>query len=436
MPRTAAQGGQTVQDDVTISHRGSRYEIGRGPGYYGIWRVESAEAIAAGQERQHAIEWWTENPQGWVDAWERFTGIEKSGNIAEVTVAPAAPVRADALSGDVLVIGSIPGAGGAAGAGSATGRTPSPLARLSLPVLLLFGVLLGLIGLFPSYVAGQALTAQSAQWLPHLCYLASWVAAAVLLFRGGGRARAGALLALGTSAVTFGLLFADFGQVVAGGFNLTGAGLVLSLLGWLVCTLASVVAVIVWRAGAPGRPPGREATLAAALTGFAALGAAIAFAPSWDSYTLSTPLGVFQSLTAGNAFSNPWPLILGDVLVMVLLVAVVVLAALWQPVKLGAALLAGAAIPMAAQVFSAIAQLLGGTSPAAFGISEGQAARIGLTITSGFTPAFWIFCAFVLALVLTCFRMLTAPESAPPAPSYGFVQDSAPGTQTENLASA
>ena len=113
---------------------------------------------------------------------------------------------------------------------------------------------------------------------------------------------------------------------------------------------------------------------------------------------------------------------------MVLLVAVVVLAALWQPVKLGAALLAGAAIPMVAQVFSAIAQLAGGTSPADFGISQGQAARIGLTITSGFTPAFWIFCAFVLALVLTCFRMLTAPEPAPPAPSYVSVQDSAPGT--------
>jgi hypothetical protein len=141
---------------------------------------------------------------------------------------------------------------------------------------------------------------------------------------------------------------------------------------------------------------------------------------------------VFQSLTAGNAFANPWPLILGDVLVMVLFIAVIVLAALWQPIKLGAALLAGAVIPMVAQALSAFAQLAAGTSPADLGIPNGEAARIGLTITSGFTPAFWIFCAFVLALVLTCFRMLTSPQPAPPAPSYMPVQDSA----REGLASA
>jgi len=419
-----------VQDNVTISHRGSRYEIGRGPGYYGIWPLEPT-AQPSGQDKPHPIEWWAENHQGWADAWERFSGIEKASDIVEVVATPAVPAMAGPPIEPVTMA-----PGGVAGAGPATARTPSPLARLVPPTLLLFGVLLGIIGLFPGYVGGQALTAQVSQWLPHLIYLAGWVAGAVLLFRRRNRARGGALLALGTSAVTFGLLLSDFGQVVAQGYHLTGAGLVLSLLGWLVCTLASVVAVIVWRAGAPGRPPGREATLAAALTGFAGLGTAIAFAPSWDSYTLSTPSGIFQSLTAGNAFSNPWPILLGDVLVMVLLVAVIVLAALWQPIKLGAALLAGAAIPMVAQAFSAIAQLLAGTSPAAFGISEGQAARIGLTITSGFTPAFWIFCAFVLALVLTCFRMLTAPPPAPPAPSYVHVQDSAPGAQTENLASA
>lgn len=426
-----------MQDNVTISHRGSRYEIGRGPGYYGIWRVESVEGsgessplASTAEERSHAIEWWTENPQGWRDAWDRFTAIEKPSDIVEVSLPSVEPVLA----------GQPVGAAGAVVAGSTGDRMPSPLARLVPPVVLTFGVLLGLIGLFPGYVGGQALTAQAAQWVPHLAYLAGWMAGAVLLFRGGHRggvlARGGALLALGTSAVTFGLLLSDFGQVVAGGYHLTGAGLVLTLLSWLLCALASVVAVLVWRAGAPGRPPGREAILAAALTGAAGLGAIIAFAPSWDSYTLTTPSGFYRYLTAGNAFHNPWPLILGNVIVMIMFVAVVVLAALWQPVKLGAALLAGAAIPMVAQAFSAIAQLAGGTSPQDLGIADGVAARIGLTITSGVTPAFWIFCAFVLALVLTCFRMLTAPEPAPPAPSYLAVQDSAQGTQTENLAAS
>ena len=206
-----------MQDNVTISHRGSRYEIGRGPGYYGIWRVESAE------ERSHAIEWWTENPQGWQDAWERFTRIERSSDIVEVSPPSVEPV----LAGQPTLEGGQPaGAAGAVAAGSAGDRVPSLLARLVPPAALTFGVLLGLIGLFPGYVGGQSLTAQAAQWVPHLIYLAGWTAGAVLLFRGGLRggtlARGGALLALGTSAVTFGLLLTDFGQVVAGGYHLTG----------------------------------------------------------------------------------------------------------------------------------------------------------------------------------------------------------------------
>ena len=88
-------------------------------------------------------------------------------------------------------------------------------------------------------------------------------------------------------------------------------------------------------------------TLAVAV--LAALGAAITFAPSWDRYTLRTAAGLTQSLTAGNSFSNPGPVIVGDVAVMVALVLVVAVAALWRPVRLGAVLLAGAAVPMVAR---------------------------------------------------------------------------------------
>ena len=96
----------------------------------------------------------------------------------------------------------------------------------------------------------------------------------------------------------------------------------------------------------------------------AALGAAIAFAPSWDSYTVRTAAGLANSITAGNSFANPGPVIVGDVAVMVTLVVVVALAALWRPVRLGAVLVAGAAIPMAAQVISALVQVSEPVSPA------------------------------------------------------------------------
>jgi hypothetical protein len=162
--------------------------------------------------------------------------------------------------------------------------------------------------------------------------------------------------------------------------------------------------------GSPGRPRGQEigAILILMLAG---LGAAVAFAPAWDSYTLRAA-GTVQSLTAGNAFANPGPVIAGDVAVMVALAAAVAAAALWRPVFQGAALLAGAVIPMAAQAISALVQLGEGTSPAQFGIPAGQAAQAGLTISSGVTPAFWLYCAFVAVLVVMCGRMLIPSRPA------------------------
>jgi hypothetical protein len=117
--------------------------------------------------------------------------------------------------------------------------------------------------------------------------------------------------------------------------------------------------------------------------------------------------------------------IAGDVAVMVALVAVVVTAALWRPSRLGAALLAGALIPMVAQAISALVQVSEPTSPTAFGVSRAQAAQSGLTISSGLSAAFWLYCAFVVALVMMCGWMLrsvrpagraAAPPDSVPAP--------------------
>ncbi len=238
--------------------------------------------------------------------------------------------------------------------------------------------------------------------MPHVIYLAVWTASALLIASGGTRQRMGALLALGMSIVTFGLFFADLGTVISGGAHLLGPGLVLGLAGWLACTAGSVLAFRLRSADAPRkldvRQRGPVLTLAVAV--LAALGAAIAFAPSWDRYTLRTAAGLTQSLTAGNSFANPGPVIVGDVAVMVALVLVVAVAALWRPVRLGAVLLAGAAIPMVAQAISALIQVSEPVSAASFGISPAQASQAGLTISSGVTAAFWIYCVFVVVLLL------------------------------------
>ncbi|MBV9446199.1 MAG: hypothetical protein JO345_09930 [Streptosporangiaceae bacterium] len=417
---------------VTISYRGAAYELGRGKRSYGIWGV--------GAPRTEPVERWPETPEGWNAAWSRFTAIETPGNIVAARSASAG-----------LAISASAGAAAAA-------------------AVLAIGILCGVVSLFPGYVGGSSLASQPPQLVPHVIYLATWTLSAVLILLGGARMRAGALLGLGTSIVTFGLFFADLGGVIAGGGHLADAGLWFGLVGWLACAAGSVMAC--WlgmgRAGrkrkaaadaasatpatadatpatadgtpattaggtataaggtataaggtagpesigAPGRPRGYEVARAALLI-LAGAGAAVAFAPSWDSYALHTSTGSSQTITAGYAFANPGAVIAGDLAVMIAFGLVVIAAAAWRPVRMGAMLLTGAIIPMAAQAISALVQVSEKTPPTQFGLSQSQASAIGLTITNGLTAAFWIFCLLVVVLVVSCAWMLITP----PAPA-------------------
>jgi hypothetical protein len=150
----------------------------------------------------------------------------------------------------------------------------------------------------------------------------------------------------------------------------------------------------------------------AVLLVLAGLGAAAAFAPAWDSFTLRTAAGQTQTVTAGNAFSGPGAIIAGNVVVMVALAAVIIVAALWRPVRHGAVLLAGAIIPVLAQAISALVQVGEPTSPSQFGFTSAQASQLGLTISNGLTPAFWIYGVFAVVLVVSCAWMLFTPRQA------------------------
>ena len=291
------------------------------------------------------------------------------------------------------------------------------------------GVILGIAGLFPAYIGGASLAQQPDQLTPHVIYLAVWAASAVLILLGGTRLRLGRLLSLGLSAVTFGLFFADAGTAIsAAGNSGGGAGLVLSLIGWVVCAAGTVVAFLGGHgsrsraaassgpAGALARPRG-SALGPIVLVVLAGLGAAAAFAPSWDSFTLR---GQVQTVTAGNAFSNPGLVIAGDVVVMLVFAAAVIAAALWRPARYGAVLLAGAVVPMAAQAISAIVQVGSTPGPTQFGIPAATARQLGITISAGLTPAFWIYFGFLIALVVSCAWILFTPQPAPVTPGDGY----------------
>ena len=391
-----------VLDKVTIAYRGATHEIGRGRGYFGIWTVNGS--------RSQPLEWWPETQEGWSAAWARFTALEGPDGI---TPADRNATRAGASF--------VPAIGAGRGA-------------LVAALLLGVGVVLGVAGLFPEYLDGTSLAAQPDNLVAHVIYLATWTAGAVLIALGGSRLRIGALLATGLSIVTLGLFLADAGTPIAGGAHLAGVGLLLSFLGWLVCAAGAAVAFLI-RPGRTADPvaaagpanadrgmaaaSGRLVTLGrprgaalgpAILLVLAGLGAAAAFAPSWDSFTLHSAAGQTQTITLGNAFADPGPVIAGNVIVMVALAAVVIVAALWRPVRHGAVLLAGAIIPAAAQAISALVQVSEGASPTQFGFTPAQASQLGVTVSAGLTPAFWIYCVFVVVLVVSCAWMLFTPR--------------------------
>jgi hypothetical protein len=431
-----------VFDRVTITYRGASYEIGRGLGFYGIW--------TAGGPRSQPLDRWPETPEGWTAAWTRFASIEAPGTIVPVgknipPVPPAAPREGEDPGpfgentappdetgpvetgpGETVVTpaGAVPYTPYGQYAGYAAPARSRGGARITAAALLGAGVILGVAGLFPSYIGTASLAQQADQVIPHAIYLAVWTASAVLVVLGGTRLRLGALLSLGLSAVTFGLFFADAGTALSTtGHPGGGAGLVLSLLGWVACAAGTAVAFLAGPASGPGpdvqrdglaRPRG-AALGPAVMTVLAGLGVAVAFAPSWDSFTLRTAAGQVQTLTAGNAFANPGTVIFGDVAVMVAFAAAVIAAALWRPVRHGAMLLAGATIPMAAQAISALVQIGKAPVPSQFGISSAQASQLGLTITAGLTPAFWIYLGFLVALIVSCAWMFFTPRPVPAA---------------------
>jgi len=398
----------TVPEKAVISHRGEKYEIGRGKRFYGIWVI--------GAPYEAPVDRWPENRDGWQQAWTRFTALEVPGTIKAVT---------RERKGPRLGLGRRKGsdtnpADDASSDREAAGRTRRGSGLLLGEGLLVLGVVLGLAGLFPSYEGGQSLLSQWDQVVPHLLYVIGWAVTAALVAlsvaRPSNAARLGALFGLGLSAVTFGLFLADWGQLAIQGVTL-GSGLIVSTASWLACT-AGAALVLAANAGLsgprelPSRPvrPARDHAGPVALLVLAAIGTAATFAPSWDNYTLTAKAtGAAQTITAGNAFDNPALMIAGNVCVMAAVVAVAALAALWRPARHGSLLIAGAIVPLAAEIISAIIQVSQPASPGLFGITAQQASALDLTISSGLTGIFWVYFVFVISLLVSCAWLFTEP---------------------------
>ena len=398
-----------MPDKAVISHRGEKYEIGRGKRFYGIWVL--------GAPYDAPVDRWPENPAGWQQAWARYAALEEPG-----TITPVARER----KGSRLRLGRAgesntnPADSASTDREAAVGRPRRGGGLLVGEGLLVLGVVLGLAGLFPAYEGGQSLLSQWDQVVPHLLYVIGWAVTAGLVALSVARpskaARAGALFGLGLSAVTFGLFLADWGELSVSGVTF-GTGLLVSTLSWLAGTAgASLVLAASSGARQPGEPPSRPARPGRYHAGpvtllvLAGVGTAAAFAPSWDNYVLAAKTaGTSQTVTAGNAFDNPGLTIAGNVCVMVAIIAVAAIAALWRPARHGAWLLAGALVPLVAEIASALIQVGQPASPALFGITSSEASSLGLTISSGLTGIFWVYFVFVISLLVSCAWLFTEP---------------------------
>jgi MFS family permease len=265
--------------------------------------------------------------------------------------------------------------------------------------MVLVGVVLGVAGLFPNYLGGSNLVSQAAQLLPHVAYVAGWALVAGLLLVERRFARGAAGLGVGLGVISFGFFLTDVLTASAGRGETTGAGIYLSLAGWLVCSAGSATALFALHSPTPrGKATGWRHPLVFA-GGIGALGAAVAFALPWDSYTLTAATtGSTQTSTAGNVFANPGAIIAGNVVTMVLIVGVLAMAIAWRPTLVGITVLAGALVPLAAQIFATLAQPLPPLSD--FGVTAAQVAEGQVSIAGSYTGWFYLYCAFIAALVV------------------------------------
>jgi hypothetical protein len=302
------------------------------------------------------------------------------GGRDERTVTRLATVPPPGLSGSVTPPAA-PAAGGA---------------RIRLAAgLLAIGIVAGVASLFPEYQGFGSLASATDSLVEYAGFLAAWTAGLALILSRRGLPPAGALLGLGTAAATLGVFAIDLSVAVTGSAAHVGPGLVLALLGWLSCTAGVAVAIGGRPAGWPRRPQGRALAPAAVLL-IAALGIALAYGPLSFSFTWSG-----GSLISGDLYPfSPSLTSFANVFLMVIFVAAIVAAVLWRPARLGAAMAAGALVPMALQAVWTLIAI---------------AQYVPATAAGGVTPAFEAYCAFVIVGALACGWLATIRETPRPA---------------------
>jgi hypothetical protein len=292
------------------------------------------------------------------------------------------------------------------------------------------GLLLICLGLhigamFPPYPGLPASPVVSSSWeiAVYVCLEIGWALAAVLVLSRVS-VRGGAALGAGLGTVELGLLAVD----IANGFQVSNgseAGAWLALAGLGFGAAGVLVAASTVPLGTPRVPQVRSAVFVLLAT-FAVV---LSYLPSWDKWTAVSPsLHVSDSVTEGNAFSQPAVVMAAVLLTVIGFAFVAVLGSVWSPATVGAWATAGAVIALSSQLISAVFQLSEAVPSTAFGVSAANARSVGLKISTSLT-GWWeadvaatvLLALLALSAALSSRKTAARPVETPPPSTNGSV---------------
>jgi hypothetical protein len=321
-------------------------------------------------------------------------------------------------------------------------RRPNRL-DLVAAVLLVATVALHVAAMFPTYfnepASHQSLASQMDLATLYAILAAAWALVLAIGLSGPARIPISAAMAVGIGATELGFRVADLGDMFRYGYSQAGAGLLLMTVAWVVGAAATVVLVLAARRQARltanAQPEGhvepgvgdpaagsREAWTAGVI--ILAVVVAGAFFPPWDVYrAVSSTTGRAVTRNLGNAFSNPWQIVTGNVLVACAMLIVPIVAIRLKDRRIGAAAVVGVLLVLATQLVSAVVQVDIPVSADQLGINPSQAAQLGLSLSlhlSGWfvlesVAAFGLFAAVMVWATLRVDHE-NSPGTLPSAP--------------------
>lgn len=297
-------------------------------------------------------------------------------------------------------------------------RRPSAL-HVAAGALLGASVVLHVVAMFPAYFSGpgdSSLASQPDQAALFAVLAAGWAAALAIGLTGPSRASIGAGVAVGLAVTELGFRVSDVGEVFRYGTGQAGAGLWIMCAAWVVGAAGAAAAV--WAVKRRDRPslvaegPARLGAGPLVVVAVLAVVTGGAFLPAWDHYVGLTATGRSVSFDLGNAFSQPWQVVVGSVIVAVVLAGVPVLAMRWGRRAVGSAAVCGALVALASQFVAAVVQVDLPVSPAVAGLSPSQANRVGLVLGLQLTGWYTLDVLVALALLATVVMISTARVAA------------------------